>query len=203
VYDPAGAAALLDTAGWANDGQGGRVRDTIPLRFTLAYAADNPENTAVAEGVQAGWRRVGVEVALQSVDRDRLLRDYLVPRQFEAVLLGWQGVANDPDVYQLWHSTQARAPGFNFAGWRNDRADQDLEQARQTVKRADRAALYADFQQVFADEVPGLLLYYPRYTYAVRARVQGVTLPRALADPSSRFQSLPGWYIQTAPQVGR
>lgn len=197
TYEPVRAASLLDAAGWTLDPQGGRRRATVPLRFTLAYPSDNAAIATLATAVQASWQRIGVEVALRAVPRDRLLSDYLQPRSFEAVLIGWRGTANDPDVYQLWHSTQVAAPGFNFAGFRNDSADQALEGARQTLKRAERVRLYSDFQDMFAAELPSLLLYYPRYTYAVSSRVGGVSLPLALTDPSSRFQSLAGWYVQT------
>jgi peptide/nickel transport system substrate-binding protein len=201
TYEPVRAANLLDSVGWLADGRGGRSRDEVPLRFTLAYPSDNMEIATLATAVQASWRRIGVQVTLRAVPRDQLLSDYLQPRTFEAVLIGWRGTANDPDVYQLWHSTQVTAPGFNFAGFRNDSADQALEAARQTLKRAERISLYSDFQDMFAAELPGLLLYYPRYTYAVSSRVAGVSLPLALTDPSSRFQSLAGWYVQTRAEV--
>jgi peptide/nickel transport system substrate-binding protein len=201
AYDPTAAASLLAGAGWADDGQGGRVRDDVPLRFTLVYPGDNPQVAALARAIQASWERIGVQAALRAVPRDQLLRDYLEPRTFEAVLIGWRGAANDPDVYQLWHSTQVAAPGFNFAGFRNDLADQALEGARQTLKRAERSRFYGAFQDVFATELPSLLLYYPRYTYAVSSRVHGVSLPPALADTGSRFQSLAGWYIETRAAI--
>jgi peptide/nickel transport system substrate-binding protein len=197
AYSVAGAMTLLDRAGWAGDGQGGRVRDGVALRFTLAYPGDNPDVATLARAVQAGWGRIGVQVALRAVPRDQLLSDYLQPRTFEAVLIGWRGAATDPDVYQLWHSTQVTAPGFNFAGFRNDAADRALEAARQTLKRAERGRFYSEFQDVFATELPALPLYYPRYTYAVSSRVQGVSLPPVLADTAGRFQSLTGWYIET------
>ena len=166
------------------------------MRFTLVYAADNPAMATLAEAITAAWRPLGIVAQPRAVARDRLLPDVLAPHAFEAVLIGWRGVANDPDVYQLWHSTQA-ASGANFSGFRNDRVDRALEQARQSLKQRDRADQYAEFQQVFADELPGLPLYYPRYTYAVRARVRGVTLPLALFDPSGRFHSLASWYVDT------
>jgi peptide/nickel transport system substrate-binding protein len=199
--DPAAAAQLLDAAGWRLDASGGRSRNGVPLRFTLLYAADNPALATLAEAIQAAWRPLGVQAQPRAVPRDRLLPDHLALRAFEAVLIGWRGVANDPDVYQLWHSTQATG-GTNFSGFRNDRVDRALEQARQSLKQRERAERYAEFQEVFADEVPGLPLYYPRFTYAVSARVGGVTLPPALFDPSSRFHAMAGWYIDPQYNIG-
>jgi peptide/nickel transport system substrate-binding protein len=199
--DPAAAAALLDAAGWRVDKTGVRSRNGVPLRFALVYAADNPAMATLAEAIQAAWQPLGIQAQPRAVPRDRLLPDVLAPHAFEAVLIGWRGVANDPDVYQLWHSTEA-LNGTNFSGFRNDRVDRALEQARQSLKQRTRADLYAEFQQVFAEELPGLPLYYPRYTYAVRARVGGVALPPALFDPSSRFHSVANWYVDTQVNVG-
>jgi peptide/nickel transport system substrate-binding protein len=201
AYDPATAAARLNAAGWQLADGGERRREGVPLRFTLVYAADSPAMAALAQGIARQWARLGVTATPQAVPRDRLLPDYLVPRAFEAVLVGWRGAANDPDAYQLWHSTQTTTPGLNFTGFRNDRADRALEQGRQTLKQKDRAGFYATFQQVFGEEVPALMLYYPRYTYAVSTRVQGVTLPQALFDPSGRFQSLTNWYVEARAEV--
>ena len=53
---------------------------------------------------------------------------------------------------------------------------------------------YATFQQLFASEVPSLILYYPQYHFAVSKRVSG---PNAdpLDVPSDRFRTIAGWQI--------
>ena len=56
--------------------------------------------------------------------------------------------------------------------------------------------MYRRFQEIFVDEVPSLLLYYPIYTYAVDEEVKGVQLG-PLGDPSDRFRNVTEWYIVT------
>jgi peptide/nickel transport system substrate-binding protein len=96
----------------------------------------------------------------------------------------------------MWHSTQIGGDGQNYAGLDSRDIDELLEQARQSTDQGERAELYRDFQNMFADEVPALLLYYPVYNYAVDEMVKGVQLS-PMMDPSDRFRTIAQWYIKT------
>ena len=52
------------------------------------------------------------------------------------------------------------------------------------------------FQDVFAEEVPALLLYYPVYTYGVRSKIHDVQMG-PLNSPGDRFRTIANWYIIT------
>ena len=202
-YNVSTANRLLDSAGWKLTA-GGRVNAAgLALKFTLLYNSDNPYLAKAAQLVAANLAQVGVGVTLTPLGQDELVNQHLLPRNFDAALLGWQGLDYDPDAYSLWHSTQADNPdGLNFAGWLNNQADLALEQGRQSNDHATRIAAYADFQRAFANAMPSLPLYYPTYTYAANARAQGITLP-PLASPRDRFQHIAAWYVltQLAPQA--
>jgi peptide/nickel transport system substrate-binding protein len=101
----------------------------------------------------------------------------------------------DPDPYPLWHSTQAES-GQNFAGFANDDADRVMEEARQTADPEELLDLYHAFQEIFAEEVPSLLIYYPVYVYAVDSQVQNVQIP-PLLNTSDRFRNVQEWYMTT------
>ncbi len=202
-YDVSKANQLLDAAGWQSSGSGRVNSAGVALKFTLLYSSDNPYLAKAAQLIAANLTRVGVGVTLTPLGQDELVNQHLLPRNFDAALLGWQGLDYDPDAYSLWHSTQADNPdGLNFAGWTNNQADLALEQGRQSNDRVIRLAAYADFQRAFAAAMPSLPLYYPTYTYAANARAQGITLP-SLASPSDRFQHIAAWYVltQLAPQT--
>jgi peptide/nickel transport system substrate-binding protein len=62
--------------------------------------------------------------------------------------------------------------------------------------QAQRAALYREFQDIFAEELPALPLFYPVYSFGVRSEVHDVTLAR-LNEPSDRFRTLSDWYLVT------
>jgi peptide/nickel transport system substrate-binding protein len=85
----------------------------------------------------------------------------------------------------------------NLAGWRNPRADELLLHGAALTDTAARGAAYADFQRLWADEVPSLPLYYPRLTWVARADYQGVDLA-SLATADDRLSVLPAWYVNTS-----
>jgi peptide/nickel transport system substrate-binding protein len=101
----------------------------------------------------------------------------------------------DPDPYPFWHQAQISG-GQNYARWDDRQASEYLEQARITVDLADRQRLYNNFQVRFSTELPALPLYYPVYTYAVTADVQGVSIG-PLFDISDRFSNITNWYLIT------
>jgi peptide/nickel transport system substrate-binding protein len=121
----------------------------------------------------------------------------IATRRYESALSGWEGLAADPDPYQGWHSSQAET-GYNFANWANQRADQALEEGRLTADQGKRKAAYATFQQVFAAEVPSLILYYPQYHFAVSKRIAGVTADQ-LDTPADRFRTIADWRFTSGP----
>lgn len=194
-YDRDQASRLLDEAGWADtDGDGVRDKDGQPLRFLL-YTNDDPARVAISERIAADWQAIGVDAEPTPVTFAGLVSDFLNPRRFDAALISWE-LAGDPDPYPLWHSTQASGGGQNYTGWANEEADAIMEEARAIVDEPARRARYAEFQDIFAEEVPAILLYYPVYTYGVRDRVHNVQLG-TLNTPGDRFDTFNQWYILT------
>ena len=192
-YDPERAIGLLDASGWL-DSDADRIRDKdgVPLAFTLLVSQD-PVMTRLAEELSRQWRAVGVEATLLTVV-DEAAADSIRNRDFDAALAEI-GLTADPDPYPLWHSTQGQS-GQNFSGFSNQDADLVMEESRFTSDPELRTELYRSFQQLFAEEVPSLLLYYPIYSYAVDQRVQGVQLSPMLHS-SDRFRNITAWYVET------
>jgi peptide/nickel transport system substrate-binding protein len=192
-YDPERAIGLLDAAGWM-DTNADRIRDRdgVDLAFTL-LASDEPAMAALAEGMAAQWSLLGIRVRVRVVTTDAA-NDFVRNRDFDAALVKLALTA-DPDPYPLWHSSQAES-GQNYVGLTNDEADLAMEEARSTVDPERLTALYGSFQQIFAEEVPALLIYYPIYTFAVSDGVRAVQLA-PLLHASQRFRNLPSWYMET------
>ena len=193
-YDPVEARRLLDESGWVDtDGDGTRDKDGLPMQLIL-LTNDGPTRIALIEQIAADWQAVGVKVAVESVSFGGFVGNFLTPRRFEAVLLSWD-ITGDPDPFPLYHSSQI-ATGQNYGGWSNQEADALVIEARSTVDPEKRRALYAQFQHLFAADVPAIPLYYPVYTYGVSERVKAVQIG-PLNTPADRFATFPDWYILT------
>ncbi|NIV35036.1 MAG: hypothetical protein GWN58_37945 [Anaerolineae bacterium] len=192
-YDPERAIGLLDASGW-QDSDGDRVRDKegVELAFTL-LTSDDPVMTRMAGELARQWRAVGVDATIRAVTSDAAIH-FVRNRNFDAALVEIELTA-DPDPYPLWHSTQAES-GQNFSGFASEEADVVMEDARRTTDPAERFELYSAFQQIFAEEVPSLLIYYPIYVYAVNDQVRDVQLS-PLLHTSDRFRNIHEWYVQT------
>lgn len=194
-YDPAQADELLAEAGWRDvDGDGVRESQGSDLEFIL-LSDDAPHSILLNQAIAADLARIGVRVISQPVSFTGLVSDFLVPRNFAAAILNWEA-AGDPDPYPLWHSSQVAPEGQNYSGWSSREADQAMEQARRISDRAQRRQFYLRFQQVFAAEVPAILLYYPLYTYGAAAAIQDMEMGR-LNEPGERFATFDRWYTLT------
>jgi peptide/nickel transport system substrate-binding protein len=194
LYDPERAIGLLDASGWL-DSDGDRVRDKegVELAFTL-LTSDDPTMVQMAEEVAREWSAIGVDVTVRSISSGALAT-FVRSRSFDATLIQI-GLAADPDPYPLWHSTQASEKGQNFSGWANEDADLLMEEGRTITDPERLAELYSAFQQIFTEELPSLLLYYPVYTYALDAQVREVQLAPMLHS-SDRFRTIAEWYMET------
>jgi len=198
-YDPEKARALLDEAGWRDlDGSGTRKKGEEALKFIL-LTNDRPERVAAAQEISRQLEQVGMKVDVQAAGWSGFVQDFLVPRSFHAVLAEQWSPEADPDGYQFWHSSQAK-DGLNFSRWTSRAADELLENGRKTSLPSERAKYYAEFEKLFATEVPGVPLYYPLYTYVVSQSVKGVRLG-LMIDSSHRFDHINNWYIRTKKAV--
>ena len=185
------ARSLLAESGWRINSRGVLQKEGQELRLELLTDSD-PERVAIAQEIADQLREVGVDTSLQSQAGSDLVQDFLLPRRFQAVIYGWdQGY--DPDPYPAWHSSQVHERGFNLAGYADQSVDRILSEARQTSDVEERKALYREFQQIFAEKVPSILLFYPVYNYFVDKEVRGISLG-VLFEPASRFANIHQWY---------
>ena len=195
-YDPSRARELLADSGWVDSEHDGvREKGDSRLEFTLLTNKDPLRRQIIEEIARQLWE-VGIRVVPVVEESSWVVNEALRPRHFDALLYGFGNLPRDPDPYLMWHSTQIGGDGQNYAGLDSVDIDQLLEQARQTNDQGERAELYRDFQDIFAEEVPSLLLYYPIYNYAVDEMVKGVQLS-PMMDPSDRFRTMAQWYIKT------
>ncbi|MCS7283406.1 MAG: peptide ABC transporter substrate-binding protein [Anaerolineae bacterium] len=192
-YAPALAGALLEGAGWIlTPGSPVRMKGEQRLAFTLLVSTD-PLQIAVAQEVARQWATMGIAVSIETA-APLEVQQALERREYQAALVELT-LPGHPDPYPFWHQTQITG-GQNYAGLDHRRISEVLETARITVDPNRQKEFYREFQELFADEVPAILLYQPVYTYGVGQKVQGVQIG-PLMYPSDRLRTISSWYIAT------
>ncbi len=177
-FDPARGRRLLDEAGWVDhDGDG--IRDklidgrTTPLRFEIISNSGNTTRRNVGLLTVGEMKRAGIDVAFREVDWSILL-GAVEKFDYDAVILGWQFSANDPDLYQVWHSSQAVPGGSNHVAFKNAEADRILVEYRKEFDKERRIRLYRRLQEIIHEEAPYTFLFMQKGISAYDRRFRGV-----------------------------
>lgn len=148
AHDPARAAQLLDEAGWKVGAGGIRQKEGRSLSLEILNIAGEAERLQVVQIVQAGWRQLGMDVKIRTIDGPAF-PPTMGKGEFQ-VAYGWFGEEQEP-VFNLWLGT-------NWQRYKNEQALGLLRQALTTPGRAKRAELVRAFQAQAAEDVPTLPL---------------------------------------------
>jgi peptide/nickel transport system substrate-binding protein len=173
-YDMDKARQLLAEAGWKERNSDGiLVKDGRPFTFELLTNQGNDERKKVAEIVQAQLRELGVGVEIRTLEWAALLKEHIKKRNFEGIVLGW-GIGVDPDQYVVWHSSQMANEKLNHISYANPEVDRLLEAGRTTCVREERVKYYHRLQEVLAEDLPLIFLYFSDVLPVVSSRVYGI-----------------------------
>ncbi len=147
-FDLDQANALLDEAGFAPDGDGTRFGLTIDFGW--------PGVKPQVEYVKAALKKVGIDVTVRASADFPTWAKRMGEMDFD---LSWDTVFNwgDPviGVHRTYLSSNiAKGVWSNTQGYSNARVDEILEMAAKEIDPDKRKALYVEFQQIVADEVP-------------------------------------------------
>jgi peptide/nickel transport system substrate-binding protein len=170
-YDPEKAKAKLKEAGYANG---------------FEFALSTPQVTALSQVnqlVQEQLAAVGIKLKLEPVAQSEWYAK-LVRKETNFSPNRWTQ-RPDPDglLYILFHSK-----GYaNTTGYKNEKVDSLLEQARQNFDQATRKKLYSEVQAILAREIPMLPLFFSVEYAALRENVQGFEW---IPDQIPRFRDL-------------
>jgi len=193
-YDPEKAKALLAEAGWRLNAQGVQEKEGQPFEFTILTNQGNEVRVRTAEIIQRRLREVGVLVKIRTVEWAAFLKEFIEKGRFEAVLLGWT-TGQDPDVFDIWHSSKINPGELNFIHYQNPEVDRLLEQGRHTFDRAKRKACYFRFQEILAQDQPYTFLFVPDALPAVSSRFQGIK-----PAPAGITYNFIKWFVPKAQQ---
>jgi peptide/nickel transport system substrate-binding protein len=195
-YDPARARALLAEAGWSErNADGLLVKDGKPFTFELLTNQGNEERKKIAEIVQASLREIGIGVEIRILEWAAFLKEYIKKRRFEAIILGW-GLGEDPDQYDIWHSSKTGPDELNHISYANPEVDALLERGRASCVQAERVQTYHRLQEVLAEDLPIVFLYFRDALPVVASRVHGID-----PGPNGIRYYFPVWFVPRALQL--
>ena len=194
-HDPARAAALLKEAGYVMGSGGILEKDGKPLSFTIMTNQGNDQRLKCAQIIQRRLKTVGIDVKIRVMEWASFLTNFIDKGKFDAVLLGWT-ISQDPDLYDVWHSSKTGPKELNFVGFKNAEVDRLIVEGRGTFDVEKRRACYYRIQEILAQEQPYTFLYVPDALPAVSARFRGIE-----PAPAGIMHNLIQWYVPKAEQV--
>ncbi len=159
-YDPDKAKQLIESTG-AKLGPDGFYRwtDGRPITLRIEASSGSPTVESTLQIAQDQYGKIGIKVDPQLVAFQTLTEKTRFGKpDWEGFQLGFSyGI--DPDPYNIWHSTQARATGFNRVGFKA--ADSLIEQQRNgpDCSVANRKKTIHEVDKVLNDQVPWTFLW--------------------------------------------
>jgi ABC-type transport system substrate-binding protein len=157
-YDPEGARRLLAEVGWTPNAQGWLEKDGKIFEFNLITNSGNPLRKNIMTIVQNSWKKIGVKCNTQYFEWAVFLQDFINTGSFDATVLGWS-MGIDPDLYQIFHSSQAGPQQLNFVGYNNPVADDLIVRIRQEYDRDRQRELAHQLHRIIAEDQPYTFLY--------------------------------------------
>jgi peptide/nickel transport system substrate-binding protein len=191
AYDPALAKSMLAEAGWTDRNGDGVLEDASgrPFRFTILTNQGNEQRVKAATIIQSQLAAVGIKAEIRTVEWASFIKEFVDKGNFDALVLGWT-ITQDPDAFDVWHSSRAVPGGLNFVGYKNSEVDALLERGRHTVDQAERKKIYDAFQKILHNDQPYLFLYAPYALPILTARIQNVA-----AAPAGITYNFTKWWI--------
>ncbi len=173
-FSPDTAKAMLAEAGFADsDNDGILDKDGKPFEFTILTNQGNEQRIKTATIIQQQLAVIGIKVQIRTVEWAAFIKEFVHTGNFDALILGWN-ILQDPDLYDVWHSSKVGNGGLNFTGFSNPEVDKLLDEARSTLDQAERKVLYDRFQEILHAEQPYCFLYVPQALTIVNKRIRGI-----------------------------
>jgi peptide/nickel transport system substrate-binding protein len=180
AYDPARAAALLDELGWVTLKKGVRHNAAgEPLVFEIMTTAGSRTRELVEQVLQSQWKQVGIDVRIRNEPARVFFGQTVSQRRFSAMaMFAWVSSPENVPRTTLRSdqvpSAENNWSGQNYTGYSNPEMDRLLDAIEVELDRDKRAALWARFQKLYAEDLPVLPLYWRAEPYILPKWLKGL-----------------------------
>ncbi len=161
-YNPEKARELLAEAGYPNG-------FTTELWYMPVSRPYFPAPQPIAEVIATYWADVGINAELKTEDWATYGADYRAGK-FAMYMIGWNADYADPDNFLL---TFFGPTAVGRSGWTNERVHELLLGARQVADPAQRQAMYAEVNDIIADQAMAMPMAHNRSLNATRVGIDG------------------------------
>ena len=150
TYDPEGAKAVLEEAGWVDsDGDGIREKDGVKLTIRWLTYPSRQELPLLAESVQASLKEIGMDVDINcTANRREFLADMSSFDIYASALV--TAPSGDPQYF----FTTSCVPGmsYNFGAYDNPEVTALIEDLSKEFDTAKRGEMAVKLQQMILDD---------------------------------------------------
>jgi peptide/nickel transport system substrate-binding protein len=179
-YDPKKAAALLDAAGWPKGAGGFRANARGErLSFELMTTAGNRSRELVEQVLQSQWRALGIDVRIRNEPARVFFGQTVTQRKFTGLAMyAWLSSPENVPRTTL-HSKEIPSAengwsGQIYPGFRNAVMDALLDLVVVELDREKRRALWHRIQEIYAEQLPVLPLYFRADPFIIPKWLKGI-----------------------------
>lgn len=150
LYNPTKAKELINQV---------KKNRKLPIEITLST---NNTYLDIAEYLQREWERLGIKVKID-VMPPSTLRQAIATNKLSFFRGSW--IADYPDAenyLSLFYSNNFTPNGPNYTHFKNSTYDNLYQQALNTIDDEKRTELYQQMDQIVANEVPVIILFYDK-----------------------------------------
>lgn len=152
AYDPEGAAALLDEAGWVPGEDGVREKDGVQAKMNLLYSNGDSVRQALAADFADQMEELGIICTIEGVGWDTAYDRALS----EPLLWGW-GAHTPMELYNIYHTIEGNTVDgkdlAQYSPYANETVDTYMGQA---LAESDLEEAYTLWQQAQWDGTTGV-----------------------------------------------
>lgn len=177
AYDPERARRLLDQAGYP-------AVNGVRFHLTMKTSTE-AETRTLAAVLQQQLANVGIGLDIRTYEFATFFAD-VTHGEFQMYSLRWIGGNEDPDIFEyIFDSDKFPPNGANRSFYSNPRVDALIDQGRRELDQNVRKQLYAEVQDILAQELPYIDLWYIDNVVVHSKRVKNLTL-----NPSGNYDFL-------------